>query len=262
MIRLISLGAGEQSTALALMAAERIVPNCDGAVFADTGGEPDEVYRHLMVLQLVCAAYGLPVYRVSKGSIEDDALDTEHRFASMPLYTKDAKGRVGMLRRQCSREYKVEEVHRKARDLLGKMRPKPGEVEMWVGISTDEAHRMKPSGKQYVVNRWPLIELGMSRADCRSFNESRGFHDVPKSACIVCPYTDRDRWRDMQVRRPEEFETAVQFERDIRNSPRFRADDVYLTRHAKPLDQIDFRNEEEAGQLNMFDAECEGVCGV
>lgn len=262
-MKLISLGAGEQSTALALMAAEGIIPGCDGAVFADTNGEPDEVYRHLMILQLVCAAYGFPVHRVSRGNIEDDALDTERRFASMPLYTRDAKGKVGMLRRQCSSEYKVKEVHRKARELVGAKRPPAGAIEMWVGISTDEAHRMKPSGKQYVVNRWPLIELGMSRADCRRFNQSRGFFDVPKSACIVCPYTDRARWRDMQVRRPDEFETAVQFERDIHKSPRFRSDDVFLTRYAKPLDEVDFRSEEEAGQMVFgFDAECEGVCGV
>lgn len=263
-LQVVSLGAGVQSTALALMAAEGIIEGgaCDGAIFADTRDEPDEVYRHLMILQLVCAAYGFPIHRVSRGSIVDDALDADHRFASIPLYTRDPSGKVGMLRRQCSREYKVEEVHRKIRELLGSQRPKPGSAEVWVGISTDEAHRMKPTGKKYVVNRWPLIELGMSRADCRRFNESRGFFDVPKSACVICPYTDRARWRERQVRHPEEFEHAVRFERDIRNSPRFRADGVYLTRNAVPLDEIDFRSEKDAGQLDMFDEECEGVCGV
>lgn len=257
-----SLGAGEQSTALTLMAAEGIVKDCDGAVFADTGWEPDAVYEHLERLTLHLAAYGMPVHRVSKGNIRDDALDEGHRFASMPLYTKDASGKVGKLRRQCTREYKVDEVHRKVRGLLGERRPRPGSAETWVGISTDEAHRMKPTHKLYVVNRWPLIELGMSRADCARFNASRGFPDVPKSACVGCPFTDRSRWRDMKLNRPEEFADAVEFERDVRRSPRFLADDVYLTRAAVPLDEVDFRSEEDAGQMSMFDEECYGMCGV
>ena len=46
--RVISLGAGVQSTVMALMAeAGDIGPRPDCAVFADTGWEPKEVYEHL-----------------------------------------------------------------------------------------------------------------------------------------------------------------------------------------------------------------------
>lgn len=47
-LRVLSLGAGVQSTTLALMAAHGAVgPTPDCAVFADTGCEPRAVYRHL-----------------------------------------------------------------------------------------------------------------------------------------------------------------------------------------------------------------------
>jgi len=45
-IRVLSLGAGVQSTTLALMAAEGILAKPDAAV-ADTGWEPGRVYEHL-----------------------------------------------------------------------------------------------------------------------------------------------------------------------------------------------------------------------
>ena len=48
MLEVISLGAGVQSTTMALMAAHgEIEPMPDYAVFTDTGAEPTAVYKHL-----------------------------------------------------------------------------------------------------------------------------------------------------------------------------------------------------------------------
>ena len=54
-LQIISLGAGVQSSTMALMAAHgEITPMPDAAIFADTGAEPQEVYDWLewLVLQL------------------------------------------------------------------------------------------------------------------------------------------------------------------------------------------------------------------
>ena len=45
MIRILSLGAGVQSSTLALMIAHGELPMVDHAIFADTGAEPAGVYR-------------------------------------------------------------------------------------------------------------------------------------------------------------------------------------------------------------------------
>ena len=36
----------------------------------------------------------------------------------------------------------------------------------------------------------------------------------------------------------------------------------FVHRSRKPLAEVDFRTAEEAGQINMFGNECEGMCGV
>jgi hypothetical protein len=47
-LRVLSLGAGVQSTTMALMAAHgEVGPMPDCAIFSDTGWEPNAVYQHL-----------------------------------------------------------------------------------------------------------------------------------------------------------------------------------------------------------------------
>lgn len=46
-LRVLSLGAGVQSSTLALMSARGDLPRLDYAVFADTGWEPARVYAWL-----------------------------------------------------------------------------------------------------------------------------------------------------------------------------------------------------------------------
>jgi hypothetical protein len=46
-MRLLSLGAGVQSTTLLLMSVYGDLPKLDAAIFADTGWEPKRVYEHL-----------------------------------------------------------------------------------------------------------------------------------------------------------------------------------------------------------------------
>jgi len=46
-LRILSLGAGVQSSTLALMIAKGEIPMVDCAIFADTMGEPKAVYEWL-----------------------------------------------------------------------------------------------------------------------------------------------------------------------------------------------------------------------
>lgn len=103
-LRILSLGAGVQSTALLIASAAGILPRVDACVFADTGWEPARVYTHLDRLEReIARPVGIPIHRVSAGNIRTDALDPHHRFASMPLYTRgpcplcDATGAVTRL---------------------------------------------------------------------------------------------------------------------------------------------------------------------
>ena len=52
-MRILSLGAGVQSSTLALMIERGDLPMVDAAIFADTKGEPKEVYDRLDWLSLI-----------------------------------------------------------------------------------------------------------------------------------------------------------------------------------------------------------------
>ena len=66
-LRVLSLGAGVQSTTLALMAAHgEIGPMPDCAIFADTGWEPKAVYEHLAWLGSL-NVLPFPIHIVSAG---------------------------------------------------------------------------------------------------------------------------------------------------------------------------------------------------
>jgi hypothetical protein len=171
-----------------------------------------------------------------------------------------------MLRRQCTREFKVEPIEREIRSILGVAKgrrvPKGVTVESWQGISRDEATRMKDNPRPYIRNRYPLIfDRPMTAHECAAFNESRGY-PAPKSACVFCPYTDNARWRDMKEHRPEEFAAAVDFDRVVRTGLRGVTQEAYVHRSLVPLDEVDFRSAEDLGQTNLFENECEGLCGV
>jgi hypothetical protein len=266
-LRVISLGAGVQSTTLALMAAKGLInggerdhpqravmPDC--AIFADTGWEPRAVYEHLERLQ---DALPFPVYRVTAGNIRADALaktnTTGQRFAAVPWFVMSPRGKPGMGRRQCTKEYKLRPIQRKVVELLGG-RPKGG-CEMWIGISRDEAIRMKPSRVGYIVNRWPLIEHDMRRHHCIRWLADHGW-TAPRSACIGCPFHSDDEWRALPA---EEFADAVAIDAAIRRQPGIRGEQ-FMHRSFRPLADVDLSTAEERGQGSLFANECEGMCGV
>lgn len=264
-IRVLSLGAGVQSTTLALMAAAGEIEAPDCAIFADTGWEPRAVYEHLDRLE---AALPFPVHRVSKGNLRDQV--GQHydgqRFVrvDIPAFLVEQGKVIGLANRTCTKDYKVLPIAKKVRALLGyagRKVPAGVQAEQWIGISLDEASRMKPSRNAWQVNRWPLIERRMSRSDCMGWLSRAGWA-APKSSCIGCPYHSNDQWRALP---PEELADAVEVDRRLRDRPpeayRLKGT-MFLHRSGKPLDQVDLRTDEDRGQTNLFQNECEGMCGV
>lgn len=268
----LSLGAGVQSSTIFLMACYGEIETPDMVIFADTGWEPKKVYEWLVFLEKEGQKYGLPIHKISKGNIKQDALVNQvrgkkeqgKRWASMPYYTRDRKtGNDGMIKRQCTAEYKIAPIEKKVKELAGfkkYQRLAPGVIETWKGISTDETRRAKLSTQKWNTFYYPLIEMGMSRQDCLKWFESKGLPEPPRSSCLGCPFHSNKEWRLIKEN-PEEWREVVEFDRKIRNLGGMRGD-VYLHSDRLPLDEIDFRTLEEMGQQNMFDNECAGVCGV
>ncbi len=268
-MKVISLGAGVQSTTLLLLAnhGELAGPPVDCAIFADTGWEPAAVYEHLAWLESVSE---IPILRVTRGDLRTAALDPDHRSASMPLFIVNQRGGTGRLHRQCTSEFKLEPIRWKLRELLGvgrKDRIAPGTVTSLLGLSLEEVGRMKPSQERWITIEWPLIEKRMTRNDCVNWLERHGYPIPAKSSCIGCPFHGNAYWRQMRSERPDEWADAIDFDERVR-LPGHRAREAgsvgqrYLHRSMVPLRDVDLSNAADGGQGDLFDEECSGTCGV
>ena len=266
-LTIISLGAGVQSSAMALMAAKGELPMPDYCIFADTGFESKSCYLYLDLLEKILP---FPIIRVSAGNIKDDLKDyinESKRMPNAPFFTKEkTTGKKGMLMRQCTDGYKIQPIRQKIRQLSnvakGKHFPKDKYVEQWIGISTDEIQRMKPARDKYILNRHPLIEMKMSRQDCINWMKKNEFPLPEKSACIMCPYHNDAYWYFMKTERPSEFADAVEFDKKIRTGAKNIKDNLFLHKSCKNLDEVEFNKKENDKQLDMFNNECDGICGV
>jgi hypothetical protein len=264
-LRVLSLGAGVQSSTVLLMSLCGDLPPLDAAIFADTGWEPGAVYRHLDWLEARCAVAGVPLYRVSAGNIRADVLaDGDKRWnAQIPLHVRRADGGRGLVKRQCTQNYKVRPIRRQIRVLMAEAGVKRA-VQV-LGISLDEFQRMRSPDVRYLDHDYPLVERRMTRADCLGWLARRGFARPPKSACIGCPFRDAAGWRAIKAV-PEDWADAVDFDAALRDgrvrlgSPGMWGQ-TYLHGSLRPLPLVDLSTPQERGQTSFLD-ECAGVCGV
>jgi hypothetical protein len=275
LVKVLNLGAGVQSTTVLRLALRGEIERPNHVIFADTGWEPRAVYEHLAVLEEEMREAGIEFHKVSAGNIKDDALRATdrgtkaegERYANMPYYTLDREnGGKGMIRRQCTREYKIDPISKLTRELCGVGRKNKNNctplVERWFGISLDEIQRMRQSAEWWAVNYYPLVELGMTRDDCLQWMERNGYTRPPRSACIACPYRSDAEWRHLSDTSLEEFEEACEFDDAIRTRGGMRGD-IYVHRSCLPLRDVDLSTPEDHGQQNMWrDLECAGMCGV
>lgn len=277
-IHILSLGAGVQSSTLALMAAAgEVSPMPKAAIFADTQAEPASVYRWLDWLE---KQLPFPVRRTTQGDIAEDALTIRTRKdgkgswspSGVPHFTIGKDGSFGQGNRQCTADFKLAPIAREQRRLILehglKISRKHHSAVIWIGISLDEQHRMKASRVRYVIHRWPLIDLKMRRDDCLRWMRKRGFPEPPRSACVFCPYHSDSEWRRLKTDEPEEFARAIRFEKDYQEvkSKTVGVEFVpFLHRKRIPLDQVDFdasKPDWTQEQLFGMGQECEGMCGV
>ncbi|MDO9527626.1 MAG: hypothetical protein Q7J27_00530 [Syntrophales bacterium] len=260
-LRILSLGAGVQSSTILLMACKGELPKPDAAIFADTGWETAVTYMHLEWLKIEAGKHGIPVIVVDSGNLKDKLLESHNfigpcdkkRMGSIPFFTKQTNGNVGMLRRQCTADHKIVPIKKQIRKMLG-LKPKqwaPKDcVEQWIGISTDEAQRMFTRKRdRMAVMRFPLLEWKpMSRMDCMKWLHENYNIVVPKSSCVGCPYHSQNEWRNLSS---NEFTDACNFDEATRRKGGIRGD-LFLHRSCMPLSEVDLRTPEERGQ-QIFD---------
>ena len=284
----LSLGAGVQSTVVAFMSAHNELPPITAAIFADTGWEPNAVYKHLEWME---SQLPFPVHRVTIGhNLQDRVRENRNHSGStgyidIPKFHLNSDGSHSFnSRRQCTTKYKIRPIRRKIRQLIGY----PGRaniphglrVKQTFGISLDEHIRMRDSDTAYIENVYPLIDVGMDRNDCMSWWEKH-YPEQPlaKSACVGCPFHSAREWVHLANSEPAQFEEACRIDEAIRHCAPPDAT-AFLHSRRLPLRQAieldiekiqvdDDKNEKSErlqqladSQLALWDNECSGHCGV
>lgn len=290
-LTILNLGWGVQSWGAAAMSALGVLPPIDYALHSDTTYERVETYDFAAEWTPWLEERGVPVITVSGGRPLMGT--TADSYTSVPAFTRYAEDvylesgqtvsvagkqflvggegqqykihsvgdKSGMLRRQCTHDWKILPMRRWIRAKLKErgIKLQPGVVEQWLGITLDEVQRMKHSDVKFAINRYPFIEMlarPWTRGMVVNWLQEQGLGVPVKSSCYFCPYHDKGSWREIKA--GADWPKAVSADEAIRNMrPGYLC---YLAAARIPLTEVDFRNQEDHGQLSLWDDECSGVC--
>ena len=223
----LSLGAGVQSTAMALMIERELLPGVPRplwAIFADTMAEPPHVYETLEWLRervsfpIVTCSWGNLARNTWKAATGQPVPERGHHqpgYIDLPVFSESGIGR-----RQCTGVYKIRPIKAEIRRLANS-KPPHLTATQYLGISTNEQRRAKPSRDAWLTNRYPLIEHGLSRTDCIQWldREYPG-HPVRRSACYFCPFHTAAEWREIKDLYPSLYQDAAAMDRQMAEHPR------------------------------------------
>ena len=243
-----SYGGGTQTAAIAVLILQGKLPRPDVVVMADTAREIESTWQYLRdVVQPALDTIGLTV-QVAGHELSTVDLHGHNGDLLIPSFTSQAGG--GKLPTLCSNEWKQRVIRRwlRQQDI--------NDCDVWLGISTDEIERMKPSGLNWYRHVYPLIELvPTSRVNCAALVESFGWPMPPKSRCWMCPNQSPLMWSDMRKQQPAEFAKAVAFEQEVQQADPH----VWLHKAMIPLtDAVDVTDK----QPSLFDGCDSGYCFV
>lgn len=246
-MEILSYGGGIQTVALAILnVMGKVGPRAEAAVMSDTGAEMPGTYAHVEIMHDWLKARGMTLYVVQAvaGSLETYVRE---KSTAIPVRLKNGIGH-----RQCTLQWKAEVIAQ----WLAAHECETATVQL--GISVDEYHRMKASPTKWITHRYPLVDMRLTRADCRKIIEDAGLPVPPKSACYFCPFHRHSTWQNLAVFEPELFEKAAQIE-DVINARRDAGDQAYLSSKMRPLRQA-FSTAQMPLDLPEDDDQCGGYC--
>lgn len=264
-VNIASFGFGRQSTAMGELSDQGEIVPLDAGIFADPMCERPETYEYKEKCE---KRWGIKVITVSKGNLEADLLGARakhgYQRVNIPAWTLDDEGKRSVpFSRVCTVDYKIKEVQKAARALIGFTdKPVKGvQVNMLIGMSVEETHRMTDSREYWIKNKYPLItDKPMSAQRCTDYLVEKGLGKPPKSACFFCPYSSNANWRSLKNEHPDLWKRAVHLDEAIRTSEKAEHP-LYLHQSRVPLEKVNL-DEKEDSQLDLFGNECLGMCGT
>lgn len=270
-MKILSCGAGMQSTALALMSCEKkmgkkdypLVPVYDAIIYCDLGKEPPWVYRQVEFIRKACEKCGIPFY-ILDTPLYDNYKENfgKKRVSSIPFWTIDENGKKAKMLRLCTIDHKIAAIQKFCRlNLLGyhphqrTRKEDLGAHEMHIGFSAEESRRATESRHPMYVNRFPLIEMGLTRADNYKYIKEVWGLETRASACNICPFHRNYFFKHLRENHPADYQDVVSMDELLeKNQPLTKIKSkLFISRSRKRI--TDLTDEE------CCDAETFEYCG-
>ena len=253
-MKILSFGAGMQSTALALMACENaknpdtpwpLVPIYDAVIFCDLGREPPWVKDQMEFTRRACELAGIK-FVVLDSPLYSDFMRNfgERRTISIPWWTIRDDGHKSKMPRNCTIDYKVELISKYVRwELLGykkgqRLRDDDRKAhEMHMGFSAEESRRCKENPNPMFINKFPLVEMGLTRADNYAYIKDVWGLETKASACTFCPFHRNQFFAYLKEKEPEEYGRLLKVDELLRDkNPKPPMDsDLFISRSRKRI---------------------------
>lgn len=255
-MKILSCGAGMQSTALALMSCENAkypgkhpeVPVYDAIIFCDLGKEPPWVYDQVYFIQSACEGAGIPFYVLSTDLYGDYAKNFgKSRVVAIPFWSIDENGKKGKMRRNCTIDYKITAIQKFTRwELLGYkkgQRTKPEDIgahEMHIGFSAEEKQRIFDSKHVLFTNKFPLADMGLERKDNYAYIKDVWGLESKASACQFCPFHKNYFFKYIKENHIAEYKDLVEFDEMLeREQPNTKIrSKIYISRSRKRIKDL------------------------
>lgn len=182
MTKILSFGGGLQTTAMVVLMAQGKL-DADLVIFADTGAEKPETYRYI-------DSYIKEMVDLTVLPVEDKGLIG---------YCEKYRIVPSVVNKWCTRIFKVERLDKYVDN-----------QSMMIGFSTDEIKRSE--NPKLEGDTFPLIEMGISSADCSRIISDYGLPVPIKSSCYFCPFQRWSEWNWLKLHHKDLFEDALRLE--------------------------------------------------
>lgn len=271
-MRFLACGAGQQSTALTLMSCENaltgenrypLVPIYDAIIFCDLGGERKWVYEQVLFMKRVCENAKIPFYILRDKNLKNDYMMNygKSRVCTIPFWSIDVNGKKGKMTRHCTIDYKIVQMQNFIRwKILGYRKGQRTKLEdiqaheMHIGFTFEESQRIFDSKHKLFVNKFPMVDMGLTRADNYAYVKEHWGVETKGSACLFCPFHTNYFFNECKHSCKEDYQTLLKFDNMLEHGePNSRIgvpeSKVFISRSRKRIRDL---TEEECNDKETF----------
>lgn len=202
-------GAGTDSTSMLVEMVNR-GEQIHLILFADTGAEKPHTYDYVKLFSDWLKSKGYPeIITVQSVDKNGNPVSLDDHCIKNKMLPSIAYGF-----KSCSQRHKIQPQDKYVNNWppAKEAWKAGGKVTKLIGYDATERYRAKILESDKYKYRYPLIEWGVSRSDCKKIIEDAGLPQPGKSACYMCPSSKLSEIRQLAVLYPELCEKALMME--------------------------------------------------